>query len=251
MNRSTLGWAARRQIRRLRAALGRDPQFSERHVVYLPKANLAYIRIPKAANTSIRTALAAAFDLVETDSLVPNRDRFWVDLDETKAQALTHQAFQAHRADQNLWCFSFVRHPLSRLYSCWENKVIQNDQLGRVFQNMGVKTGMSFDAFVECVAKTPDDFCDIHVQSQASLLVHNGVLVPDFVGRVENIDQDWAYVRSQCRELIGVELGALPKKNVRAQIQPEIASDVSKETLERIKIRYAADFKLFYSAEKL
>ena len=243
-------WGLWRLARRVRNTLSPRPaKLPERHVIVFPQQSIAYIRVPKAANTSIRTALAAAFDLVEEGSLIPSKDRFWADLDQERAHSLTLEAFDALRQVQPVWCFSFVRHPVSRLYSCWNNKVVENTELSTAFQRMGVRRGMGFDEFADIVAETPDDFCDLHVQSQASMLTYKGQLLPDFIGKVETISEDWESLCQQVAERSGVRLGRLPQKNMRSKAQPKIAQAVSQRTLEQIKKRYATDFQLFYPGE--
>lgn len=218
----------------------------ERHVIWLPGPRIGYFRVAKAANTSIRTALAQAFGLTSTKGHTPGKDAFWDEQGRKQATRMRTASFALHPGLRGGWSFSFVRHPVARLYSCWENKVVENPVLLPGMAEMGIVPDMDFAAFVAVVARTPDAKSEIHLWSQASILTWRGRVVPDFVGRVENAEADWAHVRVEMQARCGVDPGPMLRRNMRGQSAPEIAEHLSPDTLERIKRRYAEDFRLFY-----
>lgn len=218
---------------------------SDRHFLILPDLALAFARVPKAANSTIRYRLAAELGL-KGDGLRPNNDAFWLDLPPQVARCLTRRQFAHLPEAERPWCFTVVRHPVARLWSAWNNKVIENDVLYARIAAMGVRHGMSFDAFVERVAETRDADCDIHVRAQWAILAVEGRLLPDFVARTESLDTDWAAIRSVVRKRAGRTMGKLQAQNVRARATPEIAARIAPSTLALIRARYARDFAAFY-----
>lgn len=219
---------------------------SDRHVIWLPEHRLAYLRVPKAANSSIRAALARRFALPRIEGMSAANDRYWVQLDNSHARIMTPGTFQHSAGTRDAWIFSFVRHPVARLYSCWNNKLIENEELTRGFVDMGLVRGMDFADFVARVAELPDECCDIHVRSQASILLHNGRLMPDFVGRVEHTDTDWEHVRYEVQMRCGRDLGELPQKNVRGGAGEDANGELTPAVEALIRRRFAQDFELFY-----
>ncbi len=217
----------------------------DRHFLILPDLSLAFARVPKAANSTIRYRLAAELGL-RGNGLRPNNDSFWLDQPPEVARCLTRRQF-AHLPDPDRpWCFTVVRHPVARLWSAWNNKVVENDVMYARIAAMGVTHGMSFDAFVERVAETPDADCDIHVRAQWAILAIGNRLLPDFVARTETLDADWDAIRAVVRRWTGRSLGKLQAQNVRAGATPEVADRIAPSTLALIRNRYARDFDAFY-----
>lgn len=218
----------------------------ERHVIWLPDAKIGYFRIGKAANSSIRTALAQAFGLTSHKGTTPGEDAFWGEQGRKRVTRMRTSTFAMHPGVKNGWSFSFVRHPVARLYSCWKNKVVENPDLLPAMADMGICPDMGFDDFVEVVARTPDPKSEIHLRSQASILTWRGRVVPDFVGRVEKAEADWTRVQREIKARCGIDPGPMLRRNVRGQSGPEITESLRPETRARIAARYADDFRLFY-----
>jgi hypothetical protein len=61
------------------------------------------------------------------------------------------------------------------------------------FKKLGipVRPGMPFEEFTELVCELSDDQTDKHLKSQCHFLVRDGRVVPPFVGRVEQMSEDW------------------------------------------------------------
>ena len=220
---------------------------THRHVLWLRRPNIAYFRVAKAANSSIRTVLAQAFDIGASDTAIPNQNHFWAGRD--GVSNLSTAGYALRPDTRRTWAFSFVRHPVVRLHSCWNNKVIENPELSADFQKMGVTRGMDFEDFVARVGAVPDSHCDIHVVSQSAILSWRGRVLPDFVGKVENAGEDWAHVRSELLDRTGVDTGPLLRRNVRAGTGREILENLPGRVVDAIRTRYAEDFRLFYPDE--
>ena len=116
-------------------------------------------------------------------------------------------AFLRRRYPNHL-VFSFVRNPWSRLVSTYQHKILAESVCDRYYHN-GVhrgfvkagfpfRAGMPFEEFAEFVCTLPDVKAEKHLKSQSHFVVHRGVLVPDYLGRFENIAHDWEEL---CRRL--------------------------------------------------
>lgn len=231
----------KRRRHRRKGPIPRD----ERHFLVVPRLHLAYARVPKAANSTIRYRLAADLGL-RGQGRRPSNDAFWLDQSADIARCLTRLQFARLPRDARPWCFTVVRHPVARLWSAWNNKVQENEAVSARFRAMGVDTGLSFDAFVARVAATPDAACDIHVRSQWAILALGDRLLPDHVARVESLDTDWETIRARVLADGGPQLGDLAARNVRVGTTPDVAARIAPGTLDLIRTRYAADFAAFY-----
>lgn len=217
----------------------------ERHYLVVPRLHLAYARVPKAANSTIRYRLAADLGL-RRPGRRPSNDAFWLDQPDDVARCLTRLQFARLPRDSRPWCFTVVRHPVARLWSAWNNKVQENQILSARFRAMGVDRGLSFEEFVVRVAETPDAACDIHVRSQWAILALGDRLLPDHVARVESLGPDWEAIRSRVLAEGGPHLGDLGARNVRVGATPDVAGRIAPDTLALIRTRFAADFAAFY-----
>lgn len=146
---------------------------------------VVYIDVPKVASTSIKAALQAG---------CPNVKPQVIPLDEL-------------RSIDGAFVFSFVRNPWDRLVSCWSDKIRVSERTDREFcsgvyrdllrDSRRFRGGMPFDEFASVVLQTPDATSDIHVRSQCTFLhSESGELRPQFVGRFEALERDWARVCS-------------------------------------------------------
>ncbi len=219
---------------------------ADRHLMWLKAHKLAYIRVPKAANSSVRITLARSFGLADADAEPANKDRFWQAVPHHVATSMTLQHFRLHPASKDTWCFTLIRHPASRLYSCWNNKVVENQSVSADMKRMGIEARMDFPSFVDCVASHSDAESDIHVRSLHSIICIDQKLIPDFVGRLEAIGKDWSHIRYEVQMRSGVDLGALMKRNIRINTDVSFFDGLPEKTAHQILIRYADDFQRFY-----
>lgn len=97
--------------------------------------------------------------------------------------------------------FGFVRNPWARLVSCYAHSFVRvRDQGGKYlppyFRNPeSFRLDMNFDEFAEAIVALPDERIDAHARSQYTFFVDaEDRALADFVGRLENLQQDWKYV---------------------------------------------------------
>ena len=213
-----------------RRKLGREkPQ------LYLfPEHKFGYIQIPKVASRSIRVAVTAH---VSGSSPDQNFAKKLVREYENRYARHLQQEQIAKLSDQ-YFLFAFVRNPYDRIYSCYKNKIedVRNYGGRNIFEKHGVALDMSFEDFVCLVATLPDDKSDRHFRSQAWFLTWQNSLLPAFVGKLEQLNEDWQELQRR------FNLAPPPQINVSSK---KALPEMNVETRELICRRYADDFKLF------
>lgn len=221
------------------------PAASSRHFVVIPALRIAFGRVPKAANSSIKAALARHVDHDPDGPIRPTRDLFWSEA--TGGRTAMVSPAEAARALDGYFIFAFTRNPFDRLASCYNNKIVESKALPDSFARLGFSKDMSFDAFAARVAAIDDAAADIHFQSQAAMLTHGGHIVPAFVGRFENLRDDWRALDAALADHAGIRLGRLEKRNYRRGDTGDLgAYFAANETFALVRRRYDDDFRLFY-----
>ncbi len=179
-----------------------------------------FVHVPKAAGTSVK------------NTLFPN------------AVGLTHHLAMDYRLDnprkfKSYFVFTFVRNPFDRLVSAY-NYLMQGgkNEEDRNFRDTHLLEYDDFGDFVRRGLSKPEIATQYHFMQQRLFLVDfNGRLIVDFIGRFEDIRNDFQEIT---REL-GVEV-ELPHKN--KSIGDSYQSCYTEE-LRKIAYRhYKADFDL-------
>jgi hypothetical protein len=145
--------------------------------------------------------------------------------------------------------FSFVRNPYARLVSTYCQKihadaVTRGNVVGGVhrgFLELGLpmSAGMSFEEFAEVACDYDDSATEKHLKSQTHHLYRQGRLLPASVGRLENMDRDWARLVTS----LGVR-HPLPHLNrSRHRHWSEFYRDAALR--QRVAERYRSDFENF------
>jgi len=161
-----------------------------------------YFVVQKVACSSIKTALLPLFD-VSTNGFRTIRNDGTTGL--RIHRLFDRSDYQIRRtqllADLNdhyddYFKFAFVRNPWDRLVSCYSQKLNLNGPGLKlpVDNDIQLYPGMSFPAFVEAVHEIPDGAANPHFQSQHMVICGPGEdkpILPDFVGRFENLAADF------------------------------------------------------------
>jgi hypothetical protein len=136
--------------------------------------------------------------------------------------------------------FSFVRNPFDRLYSCWAGWT-KRDRSPLYRLDSRIKRGISLEEFVNVVCSIEDDMADEHFVSQSALLTNqDGKLMPDFIGRVESMKEDWKIVMEKTN--INSPIG----HHGRVASVTHYADTFSPKMKSMLKERYAEDFERWY-----
>ncbi|MEJ1161970.1 sulfotransferase family 2 domain-containing protein [Prosthecomicrobium sp. N25] len=217
----------------------------EAHFVVVPRLRLVYARVPKVANTAVRSLLADHVDRTAGPAPPPNKDSFWRGDGAVDGRIVSGAEVLGRYGDH--LCFTIVRDPFDRLVSCWSDMIARPAAILPNLDRLGFRRGMEFGDFVERVARIPDRAADLHFRSQASIVSARGRVVPSLVGRMETIGTDWERVRAAVLERTGTDLGSLPQKNVRRRDRSDVQRLFADGRLvDRVRVRYADDFRLFY-----
>lgn len=169
--------------------------------IILMEHGLVFMLQPKAANTSIKMAVMKALGITGNP----------------------HRVFENVEKDQipnGFLKIAFVRHPESRIQSCWRDKVNGQVFHGGFRRHPKIVHHMPFGDFVRIVHGIPDERSEQHIRSQYHELYHNDDLVPDYVGHVESIDDDWEAVRWIVSAHTALALPPLERSNESAGIRP-------------------------------
>ena len=219
---------------------------SERHFILFRDLPLMYGRVPKVANSSIKSSLCKLLKEKPDGDIKTTADRFWRQHTHGETQLIT--ASQARRLRTTHFSFSFVRNPFDRLVAAYNNKILEIEDVPLPMKQMGLYHEMSFDDFIHLVCTANPSQMDNHVRPQSEILLTEKKLVPKFVGRIEHMKQHWNLLKRRMK-LEGLPpLGLLPQKNVRRDNHTDI-KDYFKTTLlvDKVLERYAIDFKRFYT----
>lgn len=126
-----------------------------------PYQKLFYVRIPKAASTSLSQAMLG--------SINPSLKNIY--LDSTQLNFLADAWMQTNFSTdlKSFSGFTVVRHPVSRLLSVYRDFLLSETGKPFIYQNyLGgiLPQNLSFDEFVERINRIPDRFKDQHFRPQ-------------------------------------------------------------------------------------
>ncbi len=195
------------------------------------RGKFLYLPITKAANTSIKHAIA------EFDNGGPIDEDFVIH----KYGAMHAIPWDASYEFDG-YKFSVVRHPFKRMISCYRNKVLKNE-LHQSLQKFGVfKAEMPFKDFLGAVADIPDEDADIHFTSQSFFLYGDRGCRVDNIVKMEELKNKWGDIASAT----GLP-AVLPHRN--ASKDRPFTPDNDRELSDLIVKRFGEDFeRLNYQA---
>lgn len=178
----------------------------------------AWICIPKVGTVSIRQTI------VDHDQQIAT-----VDLDDLMDEMA------------DLFVFAYLRDPVARLVSCWRNIVRETSPNAPRLTAVGLNNDSTWPEFLKMVFSQDRETCDYHWRPQSEFLLDkNGTLIPDFLGRLETIDQSW---ESEVRPRTGVG----PLKTLHRSTYPK--PTVTPEQAGMIREFYAKDEVLYSRCE--
>lgn len=214
------------------------------HFVAFRDLPIAYGRVPKVANTSVKTALTRYLSNGAELRRRASYDSVWAN--ETNGETRMLRTREAAALD-DVFIFTFIRDPFDRVTSFYNDKVAGKTRLPSAAARDGVTKGMAFGPFLERLAAMDDRNMDDHLLPQSVILTHEGRVVPQFVGRHERIVNDWDRLRQELAERNVADPGRLPTRNQRAPKGHDLAAYYADPAHVRlVRERYARDFELFY-----
>lgn len=152
----------------------------------LDEYKTVFFCIAKSANSSIKAAILKALGHEVTED-VPHRHP---DLN-IKDNEYVDQSCRGWDK------FTIVRNTWDRLVSCYEQKICTDRVNTGSFKRLGFYRDMDFYTFILKVCSMPK--ANIHWYPQFEQISYNGNVLANFVGRFENIEEDWQKIRKRCR----------------------------------------------------
>lgn len=241
----------KRTLRRAYAHLFSPYDYST-HVLALHEYRAIYIAVPKVANTSVKAALSTLLppDITpETAGALSTRALYGRNRDTLFRRNIRLYKHQIPRYS-DYFVFTFVRDPWERLISCYRDKIERGSVMEdgqrtdpstrRLYLGREFERDMSFEEFVYKVARIPDRRANRHFRSQYTFVMdRRGRLLPDFVGRFENLSGDFDAVMGR----IGANHVSLP--HVRRSSGEDHSRYYTAELARIVADRYARDVEVF------
>ncbi|MBK9710390.1 MAG: sulfotransferase family 2 domain-containing protein [Kouleothrix sp.] len=181
--------AAQSTTRDLQERIRRHGSTQPREFYVVDALRLAYLPIPKSACSSIKIALAKPagidYDLDRGIEGIHGHGKW------------RREIGRLSEAQRGYYRFSFVRNPFERLVSCYRQKILftPTPEMPHPFYQpyfFALPANTSFADFAERVCRIPDPLSENHFKSQYALLYDAGELLVDYVGKLEQIERDWA-----------------------------------------------------------
>ena len=193
---------------------------------------LAYVAVPKAANTAVKAALLSSYVKKQRWGNPHSPSMPYVEA--TKEEL-------ASSYDEFL-TFTVVRNPFDRFVSFWADKVAGNGwyaSLGR----QGFRPGMGFEDAAVVAAGLPDATTDPHLRSQrARLTFDDGSPIPQVVLRFEDLIDGWEGLRRIAAQRAKPSLAAIEVRRPSVHMSP--AHYYTPASEQAVLDRYGADFEL-------
>ena len=150
-----------------------------------------------------------------------------------------YKSYYGDEVFNSLYKFCFVRNPYDRLFSAYTflKKGGINDQ-DLAFSEKHLNEYLDFEDFVLRGLEKKEIMEWVHFRPQHTFVCDdNDKMVMDFVGKMENINEDFSYL---CKQInVNVELKKLNMSSVKK-------NDFSDNIKSIIKSKYQKDFTLFY-----
>jgi len=192
-----------------------------------------FIHIPKTAGSSIQKALTPhstscprtrGARLMSRAGIITNRKSFYLPKHERYSYIKRRLGTEEY---EKMFSFAFVRNPWDRLVSYYHfvNKTPhhhRNAKLGK----------LSFDDFVKGEVKRMKSYQNRYIYSE------EGELQVDFVGRFENLAEDFSFITQK----IGLDIELPHTNSSKHDSYQEYFSD---ELRELVSIHWEKDIKLF------
>ena len=180
------------------------------NILYLKKNKIIYVAIPKAACSSIKLAIAKILNLNLNNSTSIHSSKAIRIHDELIWRKynlffLLKSSFIARNKNKNIKTFTVVRNPYSRIFSAWQNKILEKEPMyalkynnlsENIYPNTIRSIQLSFESFMvylESNMSKVDSF-DNHWKPQ-SLYLELGNVDYDFIGKVEEFEKVEIYLK--------------------------------------------------------
>lgn len=214
------------------------------HIV--PHAQLLYIPIPKAANTSIIKVLWEAQGVVVNGGVHSNIRKKPVPMLSSFSNAEINDILK----NKDWFKFTFVRNPYTRLISCYKNKIL--NPKANVRENFLAKLqwkeqeAPTFLQFVTQLSNPEILLADSHWKPQY-ILIMTELVTLDFIGKIEHFNEDIVIILDR----LGVNNHDLRQQALVPQNKTEASlTQLNPESVQIINQIYSDDFSYFNYEKK-
>lgn len=196
--------------------------------------NFVFMGIPKSGNSSVKSLLTNFIDpeLIHGEN---KRAHIYSHFDDISNADLFAKK-------NNFFISTIVRNPWDRFVSCYSDKIC-GKVLYKPFERYGCYHNMPFEEFIETIFKIDDARMNIHARSQFELLSYKGCLLPQYIGRLDTIEEDWENIRLVIKRKSGVELPEIP--HINRSKRKNYTEYYTRKTRLLVRDRYQKDISLF------
>lgn len=211
-------------------------------VIVIHPWKLAYFRIPKAANSSIKHVFSRALELPDLVGLSRTSDLYWMSQDPELVEMLSVREFVERGYEDDYFSFSVVRDPIDRVISCYKNKFLRNKELSQSLASRGFTDSMGFTDFVNHLCKIRDAEADVHLMSQSYILSCEGRIRPKIIIPIQALVGHWKTIQEHVKVTHGTILDDLPTINSTKKISEVIPLD--RDSMTKLEARYKKDYAM-------
>ena len=242
-----------RRARVLAAAAARRPSFAAEKIVSR-RFRFVWICVPKAASRSVIAALSAA----DPDAEIVKKSLESIHRERPETAGYPSFAFVRHPFARALSLYAETRNFRERFHA---ERRRPKEERQRFYERAfpGFAEIETFDDFCGWLASpyAADDFADVHFLSQRPQITAADGRPPDFVGTVENMDEDFR----RAADLIGMPPTPPPTLNTMAGWEPdspqaladaraEMGALLTERCQSLLAERYADDMALHRAASR-
>ncbi|MFB6246731.1 MAG: sulfotransferase family protein [Candidatus Pacearchaeota archaeon] len=187
---------------------------------------VVFFYLPKNANTSLKRAIYKKLYGRDTKSLHKNFPK-------TRFRSPNKKGY---------FKFVIVRNPYDRLVSAYKNKIVSPGQTGVINSQKELYRDMPFKDFVKAICRTPDSKLDRHFRPQSWFIKDkNGKIIPDFIGKFENLPKDYETIMKKIGFKNFPELSTDNKEKRKRNYR----TYYDEETKNLVRNKYKEDLNLF------
>lgn len=174
-------------------------------VLVFPEYKVAYIPIPKSANSSIRSAL---LPLIGMEAGSVEKIQAFQGFEKMRISRFIKNHYQT-----DWFVFTAVRNPYSRYVSAYLDKLVTRPEVLRPLRRMGLKKGDSFGKFMKMLSLWPANALNEHFCPQTNILFKLGPVQNMVTTMMEDLDGSWKDIQDRIETHCGIRPGSLQRRN--------------------------------------